>query len=88
MTLRLLFLSAWKEGMKPKEIKEISRPDFPRVAAAAIGALFFSLHPLRVEPVAWMSGQGYADNKPVDTNDTPEGRAKNRRVEIVLVKIH
>ncbi len=34
-----------------------------------------------------LSGQGYAETKPVDTNDTPEGRAKNRRVEIVLVKV-
>jgi chemotaxis protein MotB len=29
--------------------------------------------------------EGYADIKPVDTNDTPEGRARNRRVEVTLV---
>ncbi len=28
---------------------------------------------------------GYADTKPIDTNDTPEGRAKNRRVEILIL---
>lgn len=33
-----------------------------------------------------LSGLGYAENRPVASNDTPEGRAKNRRVEIVLVK--
>ena len=27
---------------------------------------------------------GFADNSPEDTNDTPEGRAKNRRVDIVI----
>ena len=27
---------------------------------------------------------GYADSKPIDTNDTPEGRAKNRRIEFVF----
>lgn len=27
---------------------------------------------------------GFADTQPVDTNDTPEGRARNRRVEIVV----
>ena len=28
---------------------------------------------------------GYADTVPVDTNDTPEGRAHNRRVDIVIL---
>ncbi len=28
---------------------------------------------------------GYADTQPVATNDTPEGRAQNRRIEIVLM---
>ena len=27
---------------------------------------------------------GYADSKPIETNDTPEGRAKNRRIEFVF----
>lgn len=30
---------------------------------------------------------GYADTHPVDTNDTPEGRAKNRRVELIVENI-
>jgi chemotaxis protein MotB len=36
-------------------------------------------------PVGRMAVAGYADNFPVDTNDTPEGRAKNRRVDIVIL---
>lgn len=32
---------------------------------------------------ARLSAKGYGMNKPIDTNDTPEGRAKNRRVEFV-----
>ncbi|MBN2796989.1 MAG: flagellar motor protein MotB [Clostridia bacterium] len=35
-----------------------------------------------------LSIAGYAEFKPVDTNDTAEGRAKNRRVEIVVEKIN
>jgi chemotaxis protein MotB len=35
-----------------------------------------------------MSLQGFGSQVPVDTNSTAEGRAKNRRVEIVLSRIH
>lgn len=28
---------------------------------------------------------GYADNRPVDTNDTPDGRSRNRRVNIMIL---
>lgn len=32
-----------------------------------------------------LSAAGYAHYKPIDTNDTPEGKAKNRRVDIVIL---
>jgi chemotaxis protein MotB len=32
-----------------------------------------------------LSAAGYGEFAPVETNDTPEGRAKNRRIEIALV---
>ncbi len=34
-----------------------------------------------------LSAAGLADNKPVASNDTPEGRAQNRRIEIVLLPL-
>ena len=35
-----------------------------------------------------MTVQGYGSQVPIDTNSTAEGRARNRRVEIVLSRIH
>jgi len=35
-------------------------------------------------PEDMLSASGYADTQPVATNDTPEGREKNRRIEIIL----
>jgi chemotaxis protein MotB len=32
-----------------------------------------------------VSAAGYAETDPVETNESAEGRAKNRRTEIVLV---
>jgi chemotaxis protein MotB len=33
-----------------------------------------------------LSAAGYGEFRPVDSNDTPEGRARNRRVDVVVVK--
>jgi chemotaxis protein MotB len=36
-------------------------------------------------PTARLSAASFADAQPISTNDTPEGKALNRRIEIVIV---
>jgi len=36
-------------------------------------------------PAARLAAAGYADTQPVASNDTPEGRAQNRRIEVILM---
>ncbi|MFA7238771.1 MAG: flagellar motor protein MotD [Sulfuricellaceae bacterium] len=49
--------------------------------ASGVARLFVEngIQPVRVMVV------GYGENKPVDTNDTPEGRARNRRVIVMIL---
>jgi chemotaxis protein MotB len=44
--------------------------------------MILSLHSIVPQRI---SAAGYAEFHPVDTNDTPEGRAKNRRVDLVIL---
>jgi protein O-mannosyl-transferase len=46
--------------IRPQEPSEQFQPSFEMKTAAAafVGALFFGIHPLRVEPVSWLSARG------------------------------
>ena len=39
-----------------------------------------------IDDVSRLSAEGHADREPIASNDTSEGRAANRRIEIVLIR--
>jgi chemotaxis protein MotB len=54
--------------------------------SAARGIAMLELLSKRCQiPADRLAVAGYADTCPVDTNDTPEGRARNRRVDVVIL---
>ena len=55
--------------------------DLSAARAAAVADFFFATNGLDSERVSVF---GYADTKPVADNDSPTGRAQNRRIEILI----
>ena len=53
-------------------------------AARATSVLHYLLEQCGVKP-SRLSAIGYGEFRPIDTNDTKAGRAKNRRVEIIIL---
>jgi chemotaxis protein MotB len=54
------------------------------LSSARAGAVVRLLAEDGIDP-ALMAAIGYADNKPIDNNDTPEGRSRNRRVNVMIL---
>jgi chemotaxis protein MotB len=65
----------------------ISNPNYPsnwELSSARAGSVVRLFMEQGVAP-ARMVAIGYADNKPVDTNTSPEGRSRNRRVNVLIL---
>ncbi len=54
-------------------------------AARSANVIYFLTQQASV-PEEQISGAAYADQRPIATNDTPEGRQQNRRVDIIFLK--
>lgn len=81
------------EGENPIQVEghtdnvPISSPAFPsnwELSSARAGSVVRLLAEAGV-PASRLVAIGYADNKPVDTNATPEGRSRNRRVNVLIL---
>jgi chemotaxis protein MotB len=64
-------------------IKKIFPSNWELSAARAISVVRFLELEGKIDPVR-MCISAYSYYRPVDTNDTPEGRMQNRRIEIIL----
>lgn len=62
--------------------KFISNWELSASRAINVVKYFIDNHNIKPERI---SAIGYAENRPVASNDAPEGRARNRRVDIVLL---
>ncbi|OYY94779.1 MAG: flagellar motor protein MotD [Hydrogenophilales bacterium 28-61-23] len=65
----------------------ISSPNFPsnwELSSSRAGSVV-RLFTEQGVPAARMVAIGYADNKPIDTNATTDGRSRNRRVNVLIL---
>ena len=53
--------------------------------ARALSTAYFLINEQKLDPEK-VTVVGYAEYKPIADNLTPQGRAKNRRVDIVIIK--
>lgn len=70
------------EGHTDNEGDDNANMELSRQRAETI-RLYFAQKGIKAERI---STKGYGETKPIDTNDTPEGRRRNRRVEIHFIK--
>ena len=68
----------------------INTPRFPSnwelSTARATSVIRYLIEEENLDPER-LSAAGYGEYRPIDTNDTPEGRARNRRVDLVIMRL-
>jgi len=67
-----------------KELQKKFPSNWELSVTRATNVVRFLIHSADINP-SDISASGFADTQPIASNDNPEGREKNRRIEIVLV---
>lgn len=57
--LVLKLLRLWQDASRPRALGDAPPPQYLFTFAAAAGTLWWAIHPLRAEPVAWVTGRIY-----------------------------
>lgn len=65
--------------------KELYRSNWELSSARALNVLHYLIDDGDVSP-RMLSSVAFGEQRPIDVNDTPQGRAYNRRVDIVILK--
>ncbi len=76
-----IVVEGYTDNIPPTGIKYKTNEELSKARAEAIK--FFMINLLGIEEKR-ITTVGYGDQRPLTTNDTDEGRAKNRRVEITI----
>jgi chemotaxis protein MotB len=66
-------------------INTVAYPSNWELSAGRAGSVIRAFQEMGLPP-GQLAAAGYADTRPVDTNETRQGRAHNRRVEIVILR--
>ncbi|MBN2159401.1 MAG: OmpA family protein [Spirochaetes bacterium] len=69
----------------PARAREAYRTNWELSSARAINVLHYLTDEAEVSPKQ-LSAVAFGEYRPIDDNDTPQGRAYNRRVDIVILK--
>ncbi len=68
------------EGHTDSVGDDAANQDLSKRRAASVKAYLMEKYSIED---ARLQSQGFGESKPVDSNDTPEGRQNNRRVELI-----
>jgi chemotaxis protein MotB len=69
------------------KLKEVFPTNWELASSRAMAVVHFLQDDVGIDP-ARLSGAGYGEYQPAADNDTEEGRASNRRIEIVLLPLY
>lgn len=82
LTNKTIQIEGHTDNLNINTVRFPSNWELSQARAIAVGYVFIDKYNIDPSKIA---ATGYGEYRPIDNNSTPEGRAKNRRVEIKIV---